>query len=143
MNIQNCKLTLVTGTKVLRHVMSTMLLALGTASLLMTPIGTRAGDFSTQSRHVRLANLNLNSVDGARKAYRRIEAAAWSVCGESSGHIEVMIRGTSDCVKDAVARAVVGVQSVELSKVYINTNGVQRATLYGIASPILTAGNSK
>jgi hypothetical protein len=92
---------------------------------------------------VSLANLKLNSVEGARKAYTRIKAAAWSVCGESSTDIEVMVRGPSECVKDAIARAVIGVQSVELSKLYIKKNGVQMATLYGVTSPIVTAGNSK
>ena len=143
MNIQNCKPTLITGTKVLRCVMSTTLLALGTATVVLTPICTRAGDFSAQSQRVSLANLNLNSVEGARKAYTRIQAAAWSVCGESRADIEVMMRGPSECVKDAIARAVNSVQRVELSKLYIKKNGVQMAALYGVTTPIVTAGNSK
>jgi UrcA family protein len=143
MIIQTCKPRWLTGTKILRDVMGPALLALGTAAVVLTPIRTPAADLSVHSERVSLANLNLNSVEGARKAYTRIKAAAWSVCGESSADIEVMIRGPSECVKDAIARAVIGVQSFELSKLYIKKNGVHMAALYGVTSPIVTAGNSK
>jgi UrcA family protein len=143
MIIQTDNPRLPTGTKILRDVIGPALLALGTAAVVLTPIRTPAADLSVHSERVSLANLKLNSVEGARKAYTRIKAAAWSVCGESSTDIEVMVRGPSECVKDAIARAVIGVQSVELSKLYIKKNGVQMATLYGVTSPIVTAGNSK
>ena len=143
MNIQTCKGPLVTGSKVLREVMGPALLALATATVVLTPIRTHADDFSAHSERVNLANLDLNSVDGARKAYARIKAAAFSVCGEQSMDIEVMVRGPGECVQGAIARAVLGVQSVELSKLYIKRNGAQIAALHGVTSPIVTAGNSK
>jgi UrcA family protein len=123
--------------------MGPALLALATATVVLTPISTRADDFSAHSVRVRLAGLNLNSVEGARKAYARIKAAAFSVCGEQSMDIEVMVRGPGECVQGAIARAVLDVQKVELSKLYIKKNGIKIATLYGVTSPIVTAGNSK
>jgi UrcA family protein len=143
MKIQTCKPSLIAGTKLLRDVMGSALLALATAAAVLTPIRSPAGDLSVHSERVSLANIDLNSAEGARKAYSRIKAAAWSVCGESSADIEVMVRGPSECVKDAIARAVIGVQSVELSKLYIKKNGIQMAALYGVTPPIVTAGNSK
>jgi UrcA family protein len=143
MNIQTCKPPLITGTKVLRDVLGLALLALVTATVALSPKGAHADDFSTHSERVNLANLNLNSVEGARKAYARINAAAFNVCGEQSMDIEVMVRGPGECVQGAIARAVLGVQSAELSKLYIKRNGVQIAALYGVTSPIATAGNSK
>jgi UrcA family protein len=143
MNVQTCKPPLITRTKVLRAVMGPALLALATATVVLSPKGAHADDFSTHSERVNLANLDLNSVEGARKAYARIKAAAWSVCGESSQDIGVIVRGPSKCVKDAIARAVIGVQSDELSELYIKRNGIQMAKLYGVMSPVVTAGNAK
>jgi UrcA family protein len=143
MNIQTRKFPLITGTKVLRDVMGPALLALGTATAALTPIRTRADDFAAHSERVSLAKLDLNSVEGARKAYARIKAAAFSVCGEQSMDIEVMVRGPGECVQGAIARAVLDVRSVELSKLYIKRNGIEIATLHGVTSPIVTAENSK
>ena len=144
MNFQTCKPPLISREKVLRDAMSLALLALAlaTATIALTP-RTHADDFSAHSERVSLANLDLNSVEGARKAYTRIKAAAWSVCGESTQDIGVIVRGPSKCVKDAIARAVIGVQSVEVSELYIKKNGVQLAKLYGVMPPIVTAGNTK
>jgi UrcA family protein len=123
--------------------MGPVLLALATATAAVAPINTRADDFSPHSERVSLAKLDLNSVEGARKAYTRIKAAAFNVCGEQNMNIEVMVRGPGKCVQEAIARAVIGVQSAELSKLYIKRNGTQVAALYGVTSPIVTAGNSK
>jgi UrcA family protein len=143
MNYQFCNPSLFTGAKVLRDAMGPALLALAAVTAALTPIGTRADDFSPHSQRVSLARLDLNSVEGARKAYTRIRAAAWSVCGQSTEDIEVIVRGSSECVKDAIARAVIGAQSVELSKFYVKTNGVQMAKLYGVTSPIVASGTTK
>jgi UrcA family protein len=143
MNIQTCKPPFITGTKVLRDVIGPALLALATATVVLTPIRVRAEDLSAHSVHVSLANLNLNSVEGARKAYSRITAAAFDVCGESSMDFEVMFRGPGECVQGALARAVLDVRSVELSKLYIKKNGIKIAALRGVTSPIVTAENKK
>ncbi len=68
MNIQTCKPPLVTGTKVPRDAMVLAPLALATSTAVLTPFRTRADDFSAHSERVCLANLDLNSVEGARKA---------------------------------------------------------------------------
>jgi len=123
--------------------MGPALLALGTAIAALTPVHTRADDFSPHSERVSLAKLDLNSVEGARKAYSRITAAAFDVCGESSMDFEVMFRGPGECVQGALARAVLDVRSVELSKLYIKKNGIKIAALHGVTSPIVTAENKK
>ena len=143
MNIQTCKTPLISGAKLLRSVLAPALLALGAATAALTPIRILANDFSAQSERVSLANLDLNSVKGARTAYARIKAAAWSVCGESTMAIEVMVRGPGECVQATLARTVLDVHSVELSKLYIRRNGSQMAALYGVTTPIVTAGNTK
>jgi UrcA family protein len=144
MNIKICKTPLIAGARVCGKVIGPALLALAaTATVELTPIRVRAEDLSAHSVHVSLAKLNLNSVEGARKAYSRITAAAYDVCGESTMDFEVMFRGPGECVQGAVARAVLDVQSVELSKLYIKRNGIKLAALHGVTSPIVTAENKK
>jgi UrcA family protein len=144
MNVQYCKTPpvalVITRAKVVNAIAPALLL-LGTATVALTPIRTQADDFSPRSVRVSLHNLNLNSAEGARKAYGRLKEAAFGVCGESSEDIEVIVRGPGECVKETLARAVLDVQSAELSKVYIKRNGIGLATLYGVTPPIVTAGN--
>jgi UrcA family protein len=142
MNIQSCKTPPIASVKFFTAI-AAVLLVLATAATALTPIRVRADDFSPRSVRVSLHNLNLNSAEGARKAYGRLKEAAFSVCGESSEDIEVIVRGPGECVKETLARAVLDVQSAELSKLYIKRNGIGLATLYGVASPIVTAGNVK
>jgi UrcA family protein len=116
------------------------LLALIAGIAAMTPICTHAEDFSPRSTRVSLANLNPNSVEGARKVYARIESAAWTVCGESTMDIDVMYRhGPSECVKEAIAHAVRDVRSFELAQLYIKKNGAKLAKQYNVTTDILMA----
>jgi len=127
--------------KNIRKVVIPALLAVTAGIAALTPICTHADESATRSIRVRIADLDPNSVDGARKIYGRLERAAWTVCGESSMDIEVMVRGgPSDCVKEALAHAVRDVRSVELSQLYIKKNGAKLAMQYGVTTEILMAG---
>ena len=135
-----------TRTGVMPNAVVPMLLALWTTGAALAPTRIQAGDFSAHSERVysqrlSLAGLDLTSPAGARKAYARINEAAWSVCGKSSLQIEVMVNGPGECVQAAIAGAVRAVRSAELSAMYIKTIGIVLATLYGVRPPIITADN--
>jgi UrcA family protein len=124
----------------IRKMMIPSLLALVAGIAALTPIGTRADDFSPHSIRVSLAHLDPNSAEGARKVYARIESAAWTVCGESTMDVDVMYRhGPSECVKEAIAHAVRDVRSVELAQLYIKKNGTKLAKQYNVTPDILMA----
>jgi UrcA family protein len=124
----------------IRKMMIPSLLALVAGIAALTPIGTRADDFSPHSIRVSLAHLDPNSVEGARKIYARIESAAWTVCGESAMDMDVMVRGgPSECVKEALAHGVRDVRSVALAQLYIKKNGTKLAQQYNIAPDVLVA----
>jgi|ERR1700722_644430 len=122
----------------IRKVVTPALLALIAGIAALTPICGHA-DEAPRSIRVSLAGLNANSVEGARKIYVRINDAAWAVCGESSMDMDVMIRGPSECVKEALAHAVRDVHSVELAKVYIKKNGIKVAKQYNVTTDVLMA----
>jgi hypothetical protein len=56
--------------------------------------------------------------------------------------MDVMVRfGPGPCVKAAVARAVRQLNSAKLTQVYIEKNGVDVASTFGIQRDTRTAGN--
>ncbi len=106
----------------------------------LTPVCSHADDSSTHSERVSIAHLDRHSPEGARKIYARLTAAALNACGESSMDIDYMVRGgPSDCVKQALANAVLEVRSAELSQLFIKRNGMTVANRYGVTPEILTA----
>jgi UrcA family protein len=58
------------------------------------------------SVRVKLADLNLQSADGARTALHRIQAAAATICGPEPTAREIMVAGRHPCAPDIVAAAV-------------------------------------
>jgi len=124
----------------IRKVMIPALLSLSVAIAGLTSIRAHAGDSSPSSVRVSIAGFDRNSVEGARKIYARLKAAAYSVCGESEwDHYSVFRHGPSDCVNEALARAVLDVRSTQLSNLFIQKNGVTVAAQYGITPDIMTA----
>jgi UrcA family protein len=116
------------------------IIALMAGLAALAPIGSHADERATNSERVSIVGLNPNSVDGAKKIYARLSAAAWRVCGESTFDIDVMYRGgPSDCVHEALAHAVRDVHSVQLSQLYVKNNGIKMAKLYDVTPDILTA----
>lgn len=141
MNFQTCKTPPAALAIARAKVVNAMLLALGMAAVALTPIRTQAGDFSAHSERISLRNLDLNSAAGARKAYARLKEAAFSVCGESTEHYEVIARGPGQCVQETLAYSVLELRSTEVSKLYIKRNGTALAQLYGVTPQVVTAAN--
>jgi UrcA family protein len=116
-------------------------LALAVIITASAPVCSQADELSPPSRQVSYSNVNLNSTEGARKLYSRIYTAANYACGTSDSDTDVMVRGPGPCVKDAVARAVLKVNSPKLTQVYVEKNGVEVASTFGIGSVTRTASN--
>jgi UrcA family protein len=72
------------------------------APALANPSGF--GETETVSRTVRLADVDLHTIDGARVAARRIKNAASDVCGGNSRPI-LMVSDFTDCRNHAIDRA--------------------------------------
>jgi S-adenosylmethionine synthetase len=69
-----------------------------------------------------------------------IKQAADAACGTSDNDIDVIYRrGSNACVKDTIADAVRRINSPQLSQLYIEKYGVDRAAKYGIDTSIRTA----
>jgi hypothetical protein len=63
-----------------------------------------------------------------------------AACGTSDNDIDVIYRhGSNACVKDTIADAVRRINSPQLSQLYIEKNGVDRAAKYGIDTSVRTA----
>lgn len=135
MNHQDCKSSIRVHQAVVQALLA---LAVGIATL--APAAGHADEFAPVSIKVRIAGLDPNSVDGARKIYGRLERAAWNACGESETDIEVLAtNGPSKCVQDALAHAVRDVRSARVSAIYVHKHGAQMALQYGVTPQILTA----
>ena len=116
-------------------------LALAVIIAVSAPVRSQADELSPASRQVSYSNEDLNSTAGARKLYSHIYRAANYACGTSDTDMDVMVRGPGPCVKDAVARAVLTVNSPKLTQVYVEKNGVEVASTFGIRSDTRTASN--
>jgi UrcA family protein len=74
-------------------------------------------DNSVPHKVVSFHDLNLNSPEGAAALYRRINAAAYEVCG-SPDRYDLSELKLNRCVKDAVSRAIAQVNSPMLTSLY-------------------------
>jgi UrcA family protein len=74
-------------------------------------------DNSVPHKVVSFHDLNLNSPEGAAVLYRRINAAAYEVCG-SPDRYDLSELKLHRCVKDAVSRAIAQVNSPMLTSLY-------------------------
>jgi UrcA family protein len=125
---------------VIPKVMLPALLALAAWTAALTPVRSHAEDSSTRSVRVSIAHLNPNSPEDARKIYRRLHAAAFEACGESTEDIDYIARGgPSDCVKQALANSVLELRSDEVAKLFIKKLGITAAIHYSVTPEILTA----
>jgi UrcA family protein len=129
-----------TSSKRLCKAVLAALIALAGGIAALTPVSGHADEFAPVSIRVNVAGLNPNTVEGASKIYGRLERAAWTACGESATDIQVLAtNGPSKCVKDALAKAVRSVHSVELAQIYVQHHGSKLAKEYGVTPEILTA----
>jgi UrcA family protein len=74
-------------------------------------------DNSVPHKVVSFHDLNLNSTEGAAMLYRRINAAAYEVCGNPDRY-DLSELKLHRCVKDAVSRAIAQVNSPMLTSLY-------------------------
>jgi UrcA family protein len=71
-------------------------------------------------------DLNLNSPEGAAVLYRRINAAAYEVCGNPDRY-DLSELKLHRCVKDAVSRAIAQINSPMLTSLYQAKTGKGKA----------------
>jgi UrcA family protein len=117
-------------------------LALAAVIAGFVPLGSQADESSPASVQLKYSSTSLNSTEGARHLYARIYRAANYACGTSDLDMDVMVRfGPGPCVKATVARAVRQLNSAKLTQVYIEKNGVDVASTFGIQRDTRTAGN--
>ena len=92
------------------------------------------------SVHVKYSDLNLNTPEGARRLYSRIEKAAYAACGTSREFTESKMMAPGFCVPDTIARAVRGARIHGLARAFIETNGPDAAQRFGITPDLQLAG---
>lgn len=100
------------------------------------PDVSRAGE---PEMRIRYSDLNINSPEGARHLYSRIERVANYACGTSNTDTDVIMRGPGPCVRAAIGHAVHNINSAMLTKLYVERNGVDLARQFGIEGDTLTA----
>ena len=119
-----------------------MLIVLSATVIASAPICVHADSpFVPVSVHVKFSDLNPNTPEGARRLYSRIEAAAYSACGESPSDMPEMMFAPGPCVRDTIGRAVHGARIANLAQVFIEKNGVDVAQQFGIKADVRTAKN--
>jgi UrcA family protein len=90
-------------------------------AVLASPLGAFAASSSLEDpafRVVRFADLDLSRNSGVAALYSRIKSAAREVCQPLDSLSVKLLRAQYDCLQDAVARAVVEVNSPALTDFY-------------------------
>jgi UrcA family protein len=118
-----------------------LLLAVAATVIASAPICSHADDSAPAAVRVRYTALELSTIDGAKRVYWHIEQAANSACGTSSMDTDVMMRGPSPCVQDAIAHTVNAIKSPVLARVYLDKNGSDLAQKFGVVQDARTASN--
>jgi UrcA family protein len=96
-----------------------------------------AGDQTVSvSETVSTVGIDLNTPEGARKAYIRLKIASRRVCGDSRLGLELPQVG---CAEDALGNAIRSVNRPQLTMVYLRSHSIQTAEAHGIRIPILVA----
>jgi UrcA family protein len=93
------------------------------ASLLSQPSVAAPASFGPAQVTVSYADLDITRVAGAETLYRRIVAAAARVCPQSNPKALRRNAAMELCAKQALARAVVKVDSAALSRYYASKRG--------------------
>jgi UrcA family protein len=96
-----------------------------------------AGDQTVNiSQTVSAVGIDVNTPDGARKLYGRLESASRSVCSDHRTGVEPPQAG---CADDALGNAIRSANRSQLTRVYLQSHSVQTAQAYGIRIPMLAA----
>jgi UrcA family protein len=89
-------------------------------------------DNSVPHKVVRFSDLNLNTPEGVAVLYRRINSAAYEVCGNPDRY-DLSELKQQICVKDAVSRAIAKVNSPMLTSLYEAKTGKSNAKVTTLA----------
>jgi UrcA family protein len=102
----------------LRLITATLIASIATSFAF----AAHAGEAAAPQLVVKYDDLNLATERGALELYRRISAAAVSVCPSLDGRDLTSRKLMRNCVHAAIADAVVKVDLPELSSIYRNKN---------------------
>jgi len=117
------------------------LLAAVTSIAMSAPVICQADEPTPAQFRVTYSDLNLNTAEGAKRLYARLERSANYACGTSATDMEVMMNAPGPCVGDAIAHAVRDVNRSTLTKLYIDKHGADVARQFGISDDTRTARN--
>jgi UrcA family protein len=118
-----------------------LLLAVAATVMAAAPICSRADDSAPAAVRIKYTASDLSTVEGAKRVYWHIEQAANSACGTSNSDTDVIMRGPSPCVRDAIAHTVNAIKSPVLARVYVEKNGAETAQKFGVVQDARTASN--
>jgi UrcA family protein len=118
-----------------------LLLAVAAMVMAAAPICSRADDSAPAAVRVQYTASDLSTVEGAKRVYWHIEQAANSACHTSNSDTDVMMRGPSPCVRDAIAHTVNVIKNPVLARVYVEKNGSDLAQKFGVVQVARTASN--
>jgi UrcA family protein len=97
------------------------------------PLASRATEGSvTVTRQVSLAGVDLNTPAGARAMYVRLKSAARSLCSTSDPLYRAPSWVYSDCVQDALSRAIRNAHRPLINEVFVSDYGIEAAEHFGI-----------
>ena len=86
----------------------------------------------TVTRQVSAAGVDMNTAEGARAMYVRLKSAARSLCSTSDPLYRAPSWVYSDCVQDALSRAVLHAHRPLITQVFISDYGIEAAEQFGI-----------
>jgi len=109
---------------------STLLIASLTTVGTAAPL-TRSAVYTTDTgvryQMVRFSDLNLSSAEGNQRLYRRLLAAAESVCEQHAPMRPTFRADVAQCRKAAVSRAVMAIGRASLTAVHVTESARRRA----------------
>ena len=117
-----------------------------TAALLMSitvsisPMARADNAEVTPKMTVKYADLNLAGEAGAHILYKRLQAAADSVCGNLLNRDPIVREAWRSCFETSLANAVRYVGHAQVTRQYLANHDAKQAIAYGIDDSIRLAG---
>jgi UrcA family protein len=91
--------------------------------------------------HVSTAGLDLDQPADAREVYRRLQKAAFTLCGDANRVDLEPLADFASCYEKALGGALGSVNRPQLTMVYLRTHSLQDAVTHGIDVPPLISAN--
>lgn len=105
-----------------------MYCALGAVGLCTLSTSVAAAEQDPPSKTVKFADLNIQTPDGAKTLYTRIQAAARDVCERSASSDPILNLSVHACVKNAIDTAVKKVNAPYLTALRFGSSNVRLAS---------------